>query len=164
MPGDGRGVSLWAFVWRSAAARCGSETIERSDGAAIPAEGAKVECVWDFSGRTGEEKDEFIIEGPKGSVKMVGGSPFLPISILDSNGQVVDERTFPTPEHTAQELIQAVTNEIRGLGSADYISRTDNAVRTARVLDTVLNEYYGDRGIGYGEKDEEWPGRPRPAT
>ena len=137
-------------------------TIGNSDWATIPAQGAKVDCVWDFTGRTDEEKDELILEGPTGAVKMAGMSPFLPISVLDTQGNVVEEHSFPIPEHTAQELIQAITNEIRGVGSSvDFISRTDNAIRTARVLDTVLEGYYGSRDMGYWENEDEWPGRPK---
>ena len=130
--------------------------------ASIPSQGATVECTWDFTWRTDQEVDELIIEGPKGSLLMVGMSPHLPIYIRDQDGNVVDERTFDPPEHTAQNLIQAVTDELRGIGSAHFLSRGDNAVRTSRVLDTVLKNYYGDREIGYWEREDEWPGAPQP--
>lgn len=136
-------------------------TIDECDWAAIPAKDARIHCTWDFSSRTNEKRDELVIRGPKGSLRCVGMSPFLPVYIEDTDGNVVNERSFEPPEHTAQELIQAVTDELRGVGSADFVSRTDNALRTARVIDTVLLNYYGDRDMGYWEKENEWPGRPR---
>jgi 1,5-anhydro-D-fructose reductase (1,5-anhydro-D-mannitol-forming) len=129
--------------------------------ASIPSEGAKVSCSWDFSGTGADaEGDELIIEGPKGALKMAGMSPSLPVLVLDANDSVVRTLEFETPQHTAQEMIQAITDELRGVRSEPFISRGDNAIRTSRVLDTALETYYGKREEGYWLSPSSWPGRP----
>lgn len=136
-------------------------TIGASSWASIPSKGAQVSCVWDFSGRNEQEEcDELIIEGPSGSLKMAAMSPSLPVYVCDEAGKVTRTLEFEAPEHTAQECIQAVTNELRGVGSAPFLSRGDNALRTSKVLDSVLQTYYGTRDVGYWSSPKNWPGAP----
>ena len=150
-------------------------TIGECDWVTIPSAGAAVSCTWDFSGTTNEKKediDELIIAGSKGSLRMAGMSPAGPIDILDSKGDIVKTMDqFSMPEHTAQGLIQAVTNDllmIQGtkkdeqqntIGVASCLSQSDNAIRTQKVLDAVLSSYYGEREIGYWNRPQSWPGR-----
>ncbi len=127
--------------------------------AAIPnKEGAYVTCSWDFAS-TEAPCDEFKIIGPKGSLKMAAMSPSAPIEVYDSYGKLLEKLNFEMPEHTAQALIQAVTDDLRGVGKQDFLSFGDNAIRTSEVLDTVLDSYYGGREIGYWTRTN-WPGSP----
>lgn len=75
------------------------------------------------------------------------------------------------PEHTAQRLIQAVTNDLidrkikkephtNNRRADDVLSFGDNAIRTQMVIDTMLESYYGGREIGYWSRSDSWPGRP----
>jgi 1,5-anhydro-D-fructose reductase (1,5-anhydro-D-mannitol-forming) len=133
-------------------------TIGNGSWAAIEkCEGASVECTWDFASK-GESCDELRLVGPKGALKMAGMS-FGPIQVLDTKGEMIRELTFGMPEHTAQELIQAMTDDLRGVQKKDCLSYGGNALRTQRVLDTVLGSYYGGREIGYWNRVESWPGR-----
>ena len=134
--------------------------IGSSNNAAIPSEGALVTCEWDFSGESNEKVDELVITGPKGFIKMVGMSPFLPISVYDHSNVLLKQVDFDAPEHTAQPLIQSITNDLRGVSRAPFLSFGDNAVRASQVLDIVLNSYYGGREIGFWERPNSWPGRP----
>ena len=130
--------------------------------AAIDSVGAKVDCTWDFS--SNESIDELIIQGPKGSLRMAAMSPSLPVQVLDLDCNVVRELTFEIPQHTAQPMIQCVTNELAGHASdqeKQCISRGDNAVRTSTVLDTILSSYYGGRDDEFWLRPESWPGRPK---
>ena len=121
-----------------------------------------VSCTWDFSGpESKEERDELVIEGPKGSIQMAAMSPSLPVRVYNAQGELVQTLEFETPEHTAQEMIQAVTDELRRLGSQPFISSGDNAIRTSKVLDKVLKSYYGERNVGYWSEPQEWPGAPK---
>jgi hypothetical protein len=112
----------------------------------------------DFTGDK-EEKDDFIIRGTHGYLRMVSMGAAARISVHVA-GEMVDEHNFATPAHTAQEMIQAVTDQLRGLSSADCISRADNAVRASTVLENILGTYYGDCAIDFWDKAETWPGRP----
>jgi hypothetical protein len=72
---------------------------------------------------------------------------------------------FEKPEHTAQRLVQAVTDDLIAGSSqqsknVDFLSYGDNAVRTSIVIDTILRNYYGTRDIGYWEDKQSWPGKP----
>ncbi|KAL3925364.1 MAG: hypothetical protein SGILL_000450 [Bacillariaceae sp.] len=134
-------------------------------------EGALVECIWDFASED-SPVDELVLLGSNGSLKMAGMSPNGPIQVVDTDGRVQRELTFEKPEHTAQQLIQAVTDDLllRSAGSiclnndnkevVNYLSFGDNAVRTQKVMDTILLNYYGSRNIGYWEEAQSWPGRP----
>ena len=133
-------------------------SIGPSTWAATSSEGAAVSCTWDFSGRSNGTVDELIVTGPKGYMKMVGMSPSLPISLYDQSNVLVKQIDFAPPEHTGQPLIQAVTDDLRGVAKAPFLSFGDNAVRTAGVLDKVLNSYYGGREIGFWFRPESWPG------
>lgn len=138
-----------------------SARIGSSDWASLPSDGASVSCTWDFSGTSDEEpQDELVIRGTTGSIKCVGMSPCLPVSVYDEAENLVQQLEFATPEHTAQALVQAVTDDLRGVTKADFLSYGDNAVRASMVLDKILGSYYGGREKGYWERTESWPGRP----
>jgi predicted dehydrogenase len=136
--------------------------IGESSWAAIDSAGAKVDCIWDFS--SDETLDELIIKGPKGSLRMAAMSPSTPVQVLDLDCNVVSERTFDTPEHTAQAMIQGITNELAGILASEEekvcISRGDNAIRASQVLDTILSSYYGGRDDEFWLRPKTWPGRP----
>ena len=126
-------------------------------------EGASVDCTWDFAS-TEEPKDELVFIGSNGSLKMAGMSPNAPIQILDKDGKLIKELTFEMPQHTAQRLIQAVTNDLLNDGGEeirpDYLSFGDNAVRAQKAIDTILDSYYGGRESGFWTRMESWPGCP----
>lgn len=135
-------------------------------------EGATVDLKWDFSSTDESEAlDELVFVGSNGrSLKMAGMSPNGPIQVMDEDGHIVLESlTFDMPEHTAQRLIQAVTNDLIDRKKApqapaiqhqgaDVLSFGDNAIRTQKVIDTMLESYYGGRGIGYWSRMDSWPG------
>ncbi|KAL7527123.1 hypothetical protein ACHAWF_002047 [Thalassiosira exigua] len=134
------------------------------DWAAIPAAGAAVECVWDFSPGAGDA-DELSITGPGGSVRMAGMGAGLPIEVLDVDGKPVRAVEFESPEHAAQPLIQAVVDELRGIGGgggedrpARSPAQADNAIRTSEVLDAILGSYYGGRHDEFWSRPNTWPG------
>jgi len=123
--------------------------------AAIPnCEGASVECTWDFASTDQQSCDVFQISGSKGTLKMAGMSPAGPIEVYDAEGKLLRELQFDIPEHTAQALIQAITNDLRNKGKRDFLSYGDNSIRTQRVLDIALKSYYGGREAGYWKRRE----------
>jgi predicted dehydrogenase len=133
----------------------------------INAVGAKVECTWDFASPDQEPSDQLVLEGPSGSLRMTGMSPNAPIEVYDSDGNLLRKiAEFAMPEHTAQALIQAVTLDLVHLRlvqqaaqqagtnvdayeKPDFLSFGENAIRTQKVIDEVLESYYSGREIGY---------------
>lgn len=102
-----------------------------------------VTMTWDFCSK--DNLDELEFSGSLGTLKMAAMSPSLPVFF---NEELFD---FEQPEHTAQAMIQAVTDEICGFGSAPFLSRGENAIRTSEVIDRALFDFYGNRDIGYWE-------------
>ena len=134
--------------------------IGKGDWGVIPSEGATVECTWNFAPTDKDAQcDELQFIGAEGSLRMAG-SPSDPITVHDAQGKFVRELTFDMPEHTAQGLIQAVTDDLRGMAKKDYLSFGNNAVRTQKVLDQVLGSYYDGRESGYWTRTDTWPGSP----
>ena len=132
-------------------------------------EGAEIDLEWDFSivDET-DAKDELFFVGSNGkSLRMAGMSPNGPIEVLDKDGStVLESLSFDMPEHTAQHLIQAVTNDLidrknkSSTQPVDLLSYGDNAIRTQQVIDKMLDSYYGGREIGYWSRVGSWPGSP----
>ena len=134
-------------------------------------EGATVDLTWDFSGTHTNDDDDDIDElrlvGSNGkTLTMVGMSPNGTVQVLDKDGGILETFTFDMPEHTAQRLIQAITNDLLDRKAApqsqqspprvDFLSFGENALRTQRVIDTMLDSYYGGRESGYWSRS--WPG------
>jgi len=120
-------------------------------------EDVSVEMTWDFESSEAP-LDELKFIGPKGHIKMSAMS-FAPVEVYDEGGKLIKTQSFEPPEHTAQNMIQAVTNDLLGIEKEDFLSVGDNTIRTSRVLDAVLNSYYGGREIGYWSRTN-WPGSP----
>lgn len=148
--------------------------------------GAQVSCTWDFSESTLTAKDELIITGSNGAyIKCAGMSPSLPVFVYSAQGELIQKMEFASPQHSAQPMIQAVTNDLLtwkrmkqkkqetespppppqageerkpAVPEENYLSRGDNALRTSTVLDAILKSYYGGREIGYWNRPEMWPG------
>jgi 1,5-anhydro-D-fructose reductase (1,5-anhydro-D-mannitol-forming) len=64
---------------------------------------------------------------------------------------------LPNPTHIQQPLIQTIVDELHGKGACPSTGVT--ASRTALVMDTVLNGFYGGRDDDFWARPETWPGR-----
>ena len=64
---------------------------------------------------------------------------------------------LPYPPHVAQPLIQSVVDDLLGRGVCP--STGESARRTSRVMDRVLEGYYGGRTDAFWERPDTWPGR-----
>ena len=136
---------------------------------AVRGAGAEVQMTWDFapSDASVTAVDLLVIHGPIGRVEMAAMSPSAPVSVYEaSSGALVKQLTFEQPEHTAQALIQAATDELRGLVNGEGVSvacpsRGDNALRTSAVLDQALLSFYGGRDDRFWERPDTWPGNPQ---
>ncbi|NBF41617.1 MAG: Gfo/Idh/MocA family oxidoreductase [Spirochaetes bacterium] len=91
--------------------------------------------LWCFT--TGTSRDMTEVVGSEGAVRF---SSFTtdPIELETAAG--VQTIAVDNPEHVQQPLIQMVTDELRGRGRSPSTGRS--ALRTARVMDTILSDYY----------------------
>jgi predicted dehydrogenase len=92
---------------------------------------------------------------------------FLEFSVFGTEplkfGPLGAQKEIPVahPAHVAQPLIQEVTNDLLGLGPCS--STGEAAARTSRIIDTVLQGYYGGREDAFWTRPETWPGRRKQA-
>lgn len=98
--------------------------------------------------------DLLTITGTKGEIRapVLGHEPVL---VETSAG--LQRWDMPPPPHIAQPLIQACVDDLLGLDTAP--SAGESARRTSRVMDTILEAYYGGRRDEFWLRPETWPGR-----
>jgi 1,5-anhydro-D-fructose reductase (1,5-anhydro-D-mannitol-forming) len=80
-----------------------------------------------------------------------------PFRMIRASGEQVFD--LPYPAHVAQPLIQSVVDDLLGRGACP--STGESARRTSRVMDRVLEGYYGGRTDAFWERADSWPGRRR---
>ena len=108
---------------------------------------------WDFAAK--DHEDRITFTGTDGQLVM---STFGAQSLDVVSGDTSEHFEFPEPEHIQQQLIHSVVAELLGRGHCPSTGRS--AARTSRVIDRVLNDYYGGRNDAFWERPETWPGRP----
>ena len=98
--------------------------------------------LWCFSGA--EKRDQVDIIGSKGSLRFTSfdGSPLR--LMTDAGERTVDA---PYPETVQQPLIQSVVDELTGHGTCS--STGESALRTAKVVDALLESYRQKHGIHF---------------
>jgi 1,5-anhydro-D-fructose reductase (1,5-anhydro-D-mannitol-forming) len=112
---------------------------------------------WNFASAVGDDTIE--ISGTKGRIIMTcfGNEPVQLKTGEGAGGVETFDR--PNPPHIQQPLIQTMVNQLLGKGTCE--STGASAARTARVMDKVLEGYYGTRADGFWERPENWPGLRR---
>jgi 1,5-anhydro-D-fructose reductase (1,5-anhydro-D-mannitol-forming) len=113
--------------------------------------GALGTASWNFV--SGVNEDIIEITGTQGRVSL---STFSndPVTLITAKGTEMLELT--NPRHIQGPMIQMIVDELRGAG---YCPSTGvSGARTARVMDTVLDSYYGGRGDAFWDRPETWPG------
>lgn len=91
--------------------------------------------------------------------------PGAPTTVFPGQGATtpspseLQDETFdlPNPRHIQQPLIQSIVDALNGRGACPSTGVT--AARTALVMDTVLNSFYGGREDAFWNRPNIWPGR-----
>ncbi len=109
---------------------------------------------WNFAGFHREDRLDVIGTQGRVTLSVFGNEP---VQLHSAAG--AETFDLPNPPHIQQPLIQTVVDELRGRGTCP--STAESAARTARVMDTVTQAYYGSRDIGFWNRPDEWPGHPR---
>ena len=111
-------------------------------------------AVWDFS--TTEEAETLEIQTTEGAIRLdnvMNGENI----VLQPNTPTEQVLMFAPPMPVQGPLIQTVVNAIRSGDPSQCPSTATTALRTARVLDTVLNAYYGGRSDEFWTRPQTWP-------
>ena len=116
--------------------------------------GAAGTAAWDFTGAT-DSTDRITLRGERGEISL---STFgnEPIALRTESGTETFDR--PNPPHIQQPLIQTIVDELL-YGVAKCPSSGATAARTSRVMDTVLNSYYGGREDAFWLRPQTWRGK-----
>ena len=111
---------------------------------------------WNFAGP--DHEDQIEITGVDGRLTL---STFGNEPLRLERGQNIESFDLPNPPHVQQPLIQSIVNELLGGGPSP--SNGQSAARTSKVMDMVLERYYGSRDDGFWNNPDRWPGRRRVA-
>ena len=107
---------------------------------------------WNFASAIA--RDELTIAGTEGRVTLsIFGNDA--VRVEDGQGTRLVER--PNPPHIGQPLLQTVVDDLLGRGVCP--STGESARRTTRVMDAVLDSYYGGRARVFWNDPASWPGR-----
>ena len=105
-------------------------------------------------------EDKITIRGTNGEVSFsTFGSDGLQISL----GGVEEIMQFEKPKHAHFGLVQSIVDELRGVQDergnlVECPSKGSNALRCARVIDSCLLTYYGNRDDAFWLRQGSWPG------
>jgi predicted dehydrogenase len=94
--------------------------------------------LWCFTSATSRDVTEVV--GSEGAIRF-SSFDTSPLELETADG--VEEIAIENPPHVQQPLIQLVTDELRGRGESP--STGESALRTARVMQTILDDYYARR-------------------
>jgi 1,5-anhydro-D-fructose reductase (1,5-anhydro-D-mannitol-forming) len=114
--------------------------------------GAVGSMTWNFAG--GASDDTMRLTGTEGELSF---PMFSPKALRLRNGAGEQEIENHYPKTVAQPFIQSVVDDLLGRGTSP--STGVSARRTSRVMDGVLDAYYGGRGDAFWMRPETWPGR-----
>jgi 1,5-anhydro-D-fructose reductase (1,5-anhydro-D-mannitol-forming) len=118
------------------------------------AAGALGSMSWDFASEVRD--DTMRLSGTEGEITFPMFTS-MPVKLENASGvQLFD---LPYPPHVAQPIIQSIVDDLQGRGECPSTGET--ASRTSRVMDKVLDAYYGGRGDAFWKRPETWPGRRR---
>ncbi len=109
---------------------------------------------WNFAGFDREDRMEFVGTQGRVALSIFGNEP-----VQLCTGAGIENFDLPNPRHIQQPLIQTVVDDLLGQGMCP--STGESAARTAMVMDSVTQHYYGSRETGFWNRPDEWPGRPR---
>jgi 1,5-anhydro-D-fructose reductase (1,5-anhydro-D-mannitol-forming) len=116
--------------------------------------GAHGSMSWNFASSASD--DTMVLSGTDGQVTF----PMFtsrPVRLEDASG--VHLFDLPYPPHVGQPLIQSAVDDLLGRGECP--STGESARRTSRVMDRVLDAYYGGRGDAFWARPQTWPGTRR---
>jgi predicted dehydrogenase len=106
---------------------------------------------WNFA--SAQYDETIVFSGTEGRITL---STFGQEPIKLEKGKEVELFDILNPAHVQQPLIETIVNQLLGKGICP--STGESALRTTRVLDRVLEGYYGGRGDDFWNRPQTWPG------
>jgi predicted dehydrogenase len=107
---------------------------------------------WNFASDQSEET--ILFSGTAGRITI---STFGQEPVKLEQGKETSLFDLPHPAHVQQPLIESIVAQLQGRGAC--ASTGETALRTTRVMDQVLDGYYGGRSNDFWNRPQTWPGR-----
>lgn len=109
-------------------------------------------AIFNFAAPLGYSEDILTICGVHGRVTMsIFGTdaPILHRPYQSNTGDIITKSKEivcpPYPEHVHLPLVQCIVNDLRCVESGQVISSGESASRTAKIMDSILRRFYGNR-------------------
>jgi predicted dehydrogenase len=111
-------------------------------------------------GALGTLRYQFHTSAAADRLELVGTRGTLALSVFGQEPLVTadarEQITTLHPAHVHQPLVQSIVDELAGSGHCP--STGESAERASRVLDRILEGYYGGREDAFWARPETWPG------
>jgi predicted dehydrogenase len=111
--------------------------------------GALGTASWNFASATTEDIIE--IRGTEAVVRL---STFGSEPVRIDTGAGTELLDLPNPKHIQLPLIRTIVSQLNGTGACPSTGQT--AIRTAGVMDQVLDGYYDGRGDAFWDRPDTW--------
>ena len=94
-----------------------------------------------------EKSDRMHVTGTKGTMEFsVHGK--TDVIVKDENGTIIEQFDLPDPKAVEESMVQSVVEDLLGISKCE--SKAKDVLVTYKIIDEVLNEFYG------GRSDEFW--------
>ena len=121
--------------------------------------GARGTASWNFAGV--DSSEALVITCSRGRLTLVSSAMTATVERLLPEGGLSPAEALGTPVAALavqQPLVQLVVDELRG--GPESPSKSGNALRCARIVDSVLGGYYGGRDDDFWSRPpQSWPGQ-----
>ena len=108
-----------------------------------------------------EKSDRMTVTGSAGIMEFsVHGKQ--DIKVWSPEGRLTHDLTIPDPVTVEQPMVQTVVEDLLGLGPC--LSHAEDVLSTYRVIDLVLEDYYGGRQDDFWNHPERYGNRPEAAA
>ena len=100
-----------------------------------------------------EKSDRMHVTGTKGTMEFsVHGK--TDVIVKDENGAIIEQFDLPDPKAVEESMVQSVVEDLLGISKCE--SKAKDVLVTYKIIDEVLNEFYGGRSDDFWNHPERY--------
>ena len=100
-----------------------------------------------------EKSDRMHVTGTKGTMEFsVHGK--TDVIVKDENGTILEQFDLPDPKAVEESMVQSVVEDLLGISKCE--SKAKDVLVTYKIIDEVLNEFYGGRSDDFWNHPERY--------
>ena len=100
-----------------------------------------------------EKSDRMHVTGTKGTMEFsVHGK--TDVIVKDENGTILEQFDLPDPKAVEESMVQSVVEDLLGISKCE--SKAKEVLVTYKIIDEVLNEFYGGRSDDFWNHPERY--------